>query len=395
MHRPLVPFLLMAVGSSCWVGHDFCYSTLLDCESGQTCIEGRCMESAPKSLSCTPDGDPIASPDGAASRSFGTAVALAGNVLIVGDPDALGAMTPDGGAYVFELDKLERGGTALHNSAKQGTRFGATVVIRGDKFWVGAPAETATSGAVYQHSLAALGAGTSLMDGGIGTGSNFGAALAADSVVLVGLPGGNSIWAFPTDVLTPLTQPMWKLDDPETNGNKFGDKVGTAGQGGAVADGNGNVWVFRIQASLPTLSQLSPPAGRRFTSIALSNEYLLVHTESTSGGDGALSVYQGSVSDWQLSEPRLIPTAASATSLAIDGQLAALGAVEGKGRAWAALRVANAWRIAEIASPTGSPWDATAEPKYGSAIAVSGDRVAVGAPGLSGGRVYLYRCLLR
>lgn len=390
MRRPLNLVLMMVASSSCWIGKDVCYSAWLDCESGQICSDGLCRDPGSASFSCTADGTPFAAPVTADSAKFGAAVALSGQNLVVGDPEAKDvAMTP-GRVHVFDLSSPVTV-RHLNSTAGSGAAFGSTVVARGNGIWVGAP-ET-NSGTVFRFELPALDSGMALTTQ-VKPGSKAGSTLAADSVILVGASEDNRIEVFPTTGQMRL----WFLNGLSMSA--FGATVATFGQTGAAANKQGGVFVFEIQQTAPTPVRLDPPAGRTFPGsfanpIALSAEHLLLYTESSTGGDGAISAYSGALAAWALSEPRVIPAIPKVSSLAMEGQLAAAGSVDGKGRAWAALYTESGWRVAEVPAPTDMEWTMAADPRYGAAVAVSGDRVAVGAPGVAGGRVYLYRCQLR
>jgi choice-of-anchor B domain-containing protein len=133
----------------------------------------------------------LAPPTGAAGDDFGSALALAGNLAAVAAP---GRDSARGAVFLFRRAgaRWDPAGTVVASDAQPGDRFGTAVALLGDRLVVGAPNREAGVGAAYV--FAADGAGWRqearlVSPQGEGTAS-FGAALAAlDEHVLVGAPG--------------------------------------------------------------------------------------------------------------------------------------------------------------------------------------------------------------
>lgn len=136
--------------------------------------------------------------DGAASDSFGFAVSLVGDLLLVGAPydDDLGV--DSGSVYVFERNGIEWTQTAKLNAPVSGTdhRFGSSIAMLGNTALIGAPGYGNGRGRVYvlersggawshvQTLKALSGAGV--------PGSEFGAAVAAaGNTAIIGSPSEN------------------------------------------------------------------------------------------------------------------------------------------------------------------------------------------------------------
>ncbi len=125
--------------------------------------------------------------------SFGTAVALHGNTLLVGAP----LSSPTGAAYVF----TSSGGTWTHQTKLTasdglgGSQFGAAVGIRGDHTVIGAPGMNGGIGAAYLFSRVGTGWVERRLQLSIPLTSvaGFGTSVAiGGSYALVGAPTGNS-----------------------------------------------------------------------------------------------------------------------------------------------------------------------------------------------------------
>lgn len=100
----------------------------------------------------------LIAPDGAAGDGFGTAVAIAGDTVVVGAPAArAGRAGPAGAAYIFRRagTQWQHAATVVGDEVSSFADFGAVVAVSGTAVVVGAPGEFESAadagGAVYLH----------------------------------------------------------------------------------------------------------------------------------------------------------------------------------------------------------------------------------------------------
>src|SRR5439155_9053664 len=140
------------------------------------------------------------SPSPAAGDLFGAAVALAGPRVVIGAPSAAGGASEAGAAYVFDRASGNLLATIQNPTPDRGDQFGSAVAIAGENVLVGAQLDDTgalDTGAAY------------LFDGGTGAllqtfpnpaqgaFDHFGFAVAAGpSSLLVGAPGPSRVYVF-------------------------------------------------------------------------------------------------------------------------------------------------------------------------------------------------------
>ncbi len=144
------------------------------------------------------DPEPVAS---ATMDKFGSSIAIAGSTAIVGDPNH--------GSFAGQAWILTRGGgtpawTSARIAAPSGapTSFGASVAISMDTIVIGAPdSGGGRVGAVYVFQLAgALTTAQITTPAAIAASALFGTSVAVGGTsVLVGAPGANQVYTFETD----------------------------------------------------------------------------------------------------------------------------------------------------------------------------------------------------
>ncbi|HYU33494.1 MAG TPA: FG-GAP repeat protein [Thermoanaerobaculia bacterium] len=381
---------------------------------------------------------------GQKGERFGSAVSLAGDVLVVGAPGydvGTGPPTIDAGAvYIFQpVGSLWREKQKLflpNDPPLAWQQFGSAVATDGTQIFVGAPTAGpagTNSGAVYRFVLSA---GTwSLHDlpavGGLGAGDQLGASLALSGDLLVaGAPapppktGTGGVWNFR---LSEPTVPPWKS---LTAGNTevrdlagfavavSGERVVVGGVLGDQADGAaGAAWSFDCAQgdeeeeeeecteeaeAVARDPRLVKPYG---ASVALTEQSMAVGASE----EGAVYLYRQVRKGWR-QEERLISAYKDdsfGSSVALEGPLLAVGAPQARFAGVSGEPVSYPDGSVDLFVRHGSSWvyEATLAPPaeaafgarviiwgdsaaFGTSVAIADGVVAVGAPGRS--TVYLF-----
>jgi hypothetical protein len=315
--------------------------------------QGQCLEA-----------DKISASDGGFEHGFGQAVALSGDVAVVGAPGALAKA-----AYVFRHDgsswTQEQKLTISGASSNPGT--GKAVAVDGDAVLVGAWSDSSGSGL-----------------------------------------GSAAVFRFDGSA--------WIQEQKLTASNAstflFGQSAALHGNvaliGAEDNNGRGAVYAFRFDGTAWNEEQVVVPAdaanNKQFGwSVALDGEdTALVGAVGYGGGDDSAYVFRHDGSSW-IQEQKLLPSDLSifnfGSAVALSGDLAAVGAWNdgaGPGYAYVFRYDGSSWiEEQELQSPNPVVLDF-----YGSSIAVQDNALVVGAnelPGASAGGVdgpgaaYLYR----
>lgn len=194
--------------------------------------------------------------DGAADAHFGAAVAFDGTTLLVGAP---GAGDPDatGVAYVFTLDAgvWTQHDRLVADLGVAGDSFGAAVAISGDELAVGAPDAGAMTGEVYlfKHNAASWVADGNFVPGDATT--RFGFSLAMnDNTLAIGTPGDDDLGPFSGSVfVVTKSGATWASDRKLTasdgsDDDSFGYSVALSGDmlavGATLRNKTGAVYVY-------------------------------------------------------------------------------------------------------------------------------------------------------
>ena len=305
------------------------------------------------------------------NEKFGYSVALDGETLVVGTNSSTG--TP-GQVYVYtkSADPWSSSMTPAvltdTDDSTGGHGFGRSVAISGNTIVVGAPdqgvtpegatEETSAVGAVYVYTKAAADSWEGVDEataklsrrGDPVENANFGASVAVDgTAIIVGAPGENKVYFSPvitTDV-TPLPN---SLSGPD--GSRFGASVALDGRNlivGAPGEGPGVAYVYSGSGSSwgqPTrLTRFDAVDGEGFgASVAVSGNIIAVGRTSQSANDNA-----GSVKLFERSGSRWVPyvlTADDATAdakfgaaVALSGETLVAGATGGNGAAYVLRRI--------------------------------------------------------
>ena len=301
--------------------------------------------------------------DGAELDSFGSAIATEGTLAVVGAPSAEGVAARSGAAYVLarvggvwvEVQKVfaSDGGT---------DNFGADVSVSGQNFIVGAVRDddvATDAGAAYVFERGPTGwaqvAKLLAPDGQAN--DSLGAAVALDSdVAFVGAPDDDDVGF--------------------SEGSVYLFERGPSG------------WTFSAKITAPD----ADGSDRFGESVALFGDLALI---GASGDDdrgsnaGAVYAYEHSEFGWVLSEKFTSSDGAPddhfGQVLSLDGDRAAVGAPfdddrgDGSGSVYVFERSPSAWNeTAKLVASDGASPD-----RYGISLDLTGDRIAVGAPGNS------------
>lgn len=254
---------------------------------------------------------------GDAADFFGTAVAVAGDVLFVGARVAsVAGVDRCGAVFTYRRDNTGAVSTwapvqvLVAPDATRSADFGAALAVSGQTLAIGAPRRNGThgqqSGALYVATLSAgswqvspavvegaaphagLGASVDVQDDKIVAGAPFRSFSAGQPGYAVVVEGGHGAW---TEIET------LRADDP-TARDLFGTCVTTDGQAVLVASGSGRpIHVFTGRAAVPEVLQAPPEAGSFGTALVLQpGGPLLVgaaHAHSPAGAStGAVYAYE-------------------------------------------------------------------------------------------------------
>ena len=379
--------------------------------------------------------------DGAAGDLFGSAVAISGDTIVVGAPnDDTPAGADAGSAYVFvrsgttwsEQQKL------LASDGAVGNTFGSKVSISADTVLAGAPAHDApgglTSGAAYVY----VRSGTTWSeqqelvapDGAAGDQFGCSVAVSADTAVAGACfdgtaagPQAGSAWVFLRSGTTWAPQQhLMASDGAAVDG--FGWSVAVsgdtavagalAGEGPVGGADTGSAYVFVRTGVVWTEQQelLAPDVGSNSSfgaSISISGDTVAVgarYSDTLAGLDaGVAYVFVRAGVTWTQEEKLLASDGAPddffGTSVSVAGDTAAVGAPFADtpggfgfntGAAYMFARTGTTWTEQQKLRPP----DPAAGDVFGSASALSGETLVVGAPlddtlgAVDSGAVYVF-----
>jgi hypothetical protein len=346
--------------------------------------------------------------DGAADDNFGQAVAISGDTVVIGAPRKSTAyvFTQSGGAWVLQQE--------LKGNFE--SFFGSTVAISGDTaiisdaIGMGDSYVYARSGSTWTQTQIINAQDLALADGGVAYLDGLGAALAlSGSTALLGMPdtligddyahGATGVYAEASGTWT-LTQLLTPFDVSGTP-DEFGCSVAFAGSTAFICSCyTPDVYVFGQQGSIWTLQQeLTVPNLPAYTqSVALSG-----NTAMLIGGDGQLYEFAQSNGTWAPQQaPRLHNSPAASVALSDNiavvgvpmivldedagledagadaGQSAGVeaGVDAGPGAVLVFEQSDAGWSLQQTLAAN----DGVNAAEFGSAVAISGKTMIVGAP---------------
>lgn len=292
-----------------------------------TRVQGRWVEQAK-----------LVAPDGRSLRKFGYAVALSGDIAVIGGSTAVAALLPTvhadpvpGSVYVFRRVKqqwVEQARlTAPASDAVRGDDFGSAVAVSGDTIVVGARG-VGVGGAAYVFTRAGRTwrQQAKLSSDDVRSGGDFGAAVSVSGdTAVVGARnddvGNNDVVQGSAYVFT-RDGDRWPLEDElaasgGAGGDSFGSSVGVSGDTvvvGAVGDdvdgreNQGSAYVFGRDGGAWSQEQhLTADDGAARDefgrSVAISGQTVVIGAQRDSTGDnlqhGSAYVFTRDGSEWQ------------------------------------------------------------------------------------------------
>lgn len=304
------------------------------------------------------------------SDGFGTTLAIDGATAVIGAPLHDNASSIDeGAAYIFEEENgqwIERA-TLTASTGASGFEFGSSVDIVGGEVVVGARGADNQQGALFISAKTATGwtERTILTAADGAPGDAFGSAMAFTGIdIIVGAP---------------------------EQANVNGDDAGAV----YLFNRNGEVWTQRGRL-LAVNSVIQPLFG---SSVDISGDYAVIGARGKAGDTGAAYVYELTEAGWsQLTD--LVASDGEAgdlfgTSVAIEGDYILVGAPgnnNARGAVYVFQRGSEAWgEQAVLVASDGEAGDA-----FGTAVTLSGNLAAVGAPaddharGANAGSAYVF-----
>ncbi len=332
---------------------------------------------------------------------YGSAVAIDDGVAVVGAYGADGVVMQAGAAFV---DRLDGSGSVARLEASDGEtfdQFGSAVAIEGDVVLVGAPDHADDAGAAYIFRFD----GTSWVEEQklvpiAGAEGDFGYAVAIeDGVAWVGARGANdgdgAVHIFRFDGTSWVESQLLVASDGAGAGFVFGfslDVHGDTAVIGALNDGHsgnasGSAYVFRFDGSSWVEEQkltASDAAALAFfgNAVAIGEDRVLIGARSHDGFDGAAYGFTFDGSSWT-EQQKISPDTADVflgSAVAIDGDVAIISApseyVNGVG-----IGALNFFRFEDgLWSATQEVFPSVLEPEgFGEVVAFDGDLVITGA----------------
>lgn len=306
----------------------------------------------------------LTAPDGVSGGVFGTSVALSGNLALVGAQFNDGAVADSGAAYVFNVLTGALVSKLIATDGAGGDIFGCSVALSGTLALVGANQETNEKGS-----------------------------LAGSAYVFNALTGAQ----------------VRKLIAPDGAANdRMGFAVALSGNralvGASDADGGGAAYLMDAVTGdlVAKLTASDRAAGDRFgDTVALSGNRALVgarEDDDLGSGSGSAYVFDArtGVQLRKLTAPDGAAGDLFGNSVALSGNRALVGAFLGNGAAADSgaaylLDAVTGDLVAKLTAPDGAAND-----RFGTSVALSGNRVLVGASsdddlGNGAGAAYYYR----
>jgi hypothetical protein len=354
----------------------------------------------------------VTASDGSSLDEFGTAIALSADTALVGVPlEAPSGLAEAGAVYVYvrsgtnwiEQTKL------VAQDAAASDRFGISVDLEGDTALIGASHKDdrgMDSGAVYVFTRS----GTTWSQEAVLTATDgqpddrFGAAVAlsGDTAVVgahldddLGADAGSAYVLVRSG--TSWSEEAKLLAPDGLVGDEFGSAVAldadTAVVGAPLVPASfggprGRAYVFaRSGTSWALEESITGANGDELgTAVAVSGDRTLLGAPSPDGpsfGLGRVRVYERSGTTWSLTRTLeghdLGIQSTFGASVALEGDIAVVGdptRSNSTGRSYVFEQVADTWVLSELPRT-----DVTLGDRHGFAVALSGDRVVVGAPG--------------
>ncbi|MDY7107726.1 MAG: hypothetical protein SYC29_03730 [Planctomycetota bacterium] len=369
--------------------------------------------------------------DGALGDNLGHAVALDGSLAIVGAFGDDDAGDSSGAAYVFDVadpSHPQRLHKLVAADAAAEDEFGISVAISDDAALIGARGDDDIgdrSGAAYIVDALTGEELQKLTADDVSEEALFGhAAAMANGIAVIGAKDHGS-YSFGAAYVFFCEMGLCTAEEttavlPSGPGDEFGAATGIGDDVsvvGAPQPGDGAAYVYRFNGSnWSEAACLQPSDGNRpewfGASVGVGNDLVVIGAPAIAGREtigrreetGAVHVFRCEDAQW-VEEARLVPAECTGgenvgCALAVAGDVlvagadAAAGEAANSGSAYVFRFDGSTWtEEAELTAPDGEAGD-----RFGSAIAMSGDRVFVGAPeaagqepGTEAGAVYVFR----
>ncbi len=344
---------------------------------------------------------------------FGTAVALAGDVAVIGAPGVeLASLYASGAGYVFERTGGSWTETATLSppAPTPGARYGIAVAVSAGVAALGPGGDyPETPVYLFRAGGGAWGIEAALPSGGQ-TQQSFGTAVAlSGGTLLAGAPlVDNTGAAFVFTFTAGAWAQQARLDNTgTTRGDGFGSTVAVDGDTMAVggpaddtpsARGSGSVTLFtRVGGVWTVLRKLVPEPGetQRFgRSLALEGNLLVVGAGSQSYKGGSVYLFRKAV-DWSL-EQKLEPVASTSDfgeSVATSAGTVLVGEPNGDfnnvysaGAVSVFIQSGGVWVVQQrLLAPTPKAYSS-----FGNTLGIAGDVAVIGSPG-NAPRAYVFR----
>jgi hypothetical protein len=343
----------------------------------------------------------VAPSDGQSFDRFGAAVAVSGNLAIVGAPDDDDKGTNSGSVYAYAFDGTTWNFQAKLNGAEEAAfdSFGSAVAISGNMALIGAPLDStlgANSGAVYVFAFdgTAWSEQTKLFFAGEGSDlSNFGESIAfSGNTAVIGAPGFHDpggAYVFTFDG-TSWSQQAKLTGSDTTNLDDFASSISLSGNRvlvGAFDNGfGGAAYIFNFNGTNwseeAKLTALDTAEDDDFgLSVSLSGDLALIGAPHKSTNRGAAYVFAFDGASWsqqtKLKAPGGMKDDYFGYTVNLSGTVALVGAIKvvDPGVVYEYALRRNSWALgAQLVASNGISGNL-----FGESLARSGNTVFAGA----------------
>ncbi|MBS1788050.1 MAG: putative Ig domain-containing protein [Acidobacteria bacterium] len=371
---------------------------------------------------------------------FGASVAVDGDTALIGAPgkdlSSVGIPHPDqGSAYIFRRNGADwvQGNplNSILNGGQAGDAFGNSVALSGDTALIGSYLSGSTDfGAVYvwERSLAGAWNYATILFQGANTVKHFGVSLALDGDTAV---VGASLRLFESAVDSRTAWVYAKINNEWRQIRQFGQDVGTVSTriedrfGAAVAIDDNTVLIGAYQSDATAIDQGAAyvyalhdsqhiqsskltandgVASDHFgKAMSLSGDTLAISADEddigTNANQGSVYVFTRNGANWTFQQKLTANDGAAqdrfGNAVAIDGETLVVGAAlddintnPDQGSVYVFVRNGANWGLQQ--KLTAIAIDALPDDHFGASVTVSGDTIALGAPGVNQGRGAAY-----
>jgi len=286
----------------------------------------------------------LVAPTRMARASFGAAIALAGDLALVGAP-------ADGNGVVHLFERQADGswrsaGTLPAGESAAGDRFGSAIAIDGDRLAVGAPGRASNKGAIFTYTRAADGRWTPeavVLSARVADNARLGSSVLLKGKRLVaGAPGAliipgqgagsvGMVAVFDYSDVAEIWRERRAFTSFDYSGSRFGQSLGMAGDElwvGAPGSERGTGRIYRLRPDrdgawlgMQTLDVPGVEPGATFASaFAISGDQAAIGMPNDGGGEGTVMFLgRGAAGAWT-SRGTVFPPSTSKTFTAMKGK---------------------------------------------------------------------------